>query len=1264
MTFIPAKKKSQAAAGGSIGQAQVSGIVVENYEKGSGSTIVKSVTSPKPILPKKVFDEMASDATEEVVVGDSYSHDIQAKIDPVAKAYESFVGTPITAPVIVMTSEFVPLVGRVEEKISIDETSSVVSAVTALSALEEFDEVVDEIIATKKSIKERLVGLEESLSGIDARLADVDTALNVRTLSLGRSVGSLSDVLVKSGYPQSSVAKFANTKLWMQATIELKRALLAGSPVLFSSTANRQPDQADTDDSERILSDVTRTPSDYARVWINPYSNFDLPSIASFSSTSTLKTARDQLIARSSKLYVSLANANMTKKSPDSPQTQVFDAGGILSAYSGDMLNQYVSSGRDISILSSILRKEVTYSTFMSSQANRTWLASVVGYSVSSNDNFTVLDHLLGRFPRSIDEFSDTPIGLGNSLSSFSQESPVVDGIRRRVMTFEKRVPDGTTSGRSYYVDGTLTTADGLKFDTSRINALITRVSRVSDVISKIALMAGLSSSTDKSGRLTIFRDSEFGEFDIDTIATHLEPLRQIYDKVITTGNVYDQTTGESYDGLKVDVEEFKGLTQDERDSFRWPAMLCKACVQPVTSGYDVDDLKTHVFAWMMNLVLSRADGAQNLDVTRKARLDVDNFVATRVLNKKIPLSDLAYLFSEAHGLTFVTKITTTLGGDYAEASEAMKFGDKASDVETRSLLGSDGQPVGLWKIIRDLMIQAYTNKSAYSGDVTSFSGIGKTAYMYAYFDLLMRCVAALTPESLEGKFQHTSKTSSTTTTTLEGYAVYMLTDDAVNDTYVRSPDGLNSKRLKSAIDVRDADDEFVADTLAIFWTIVDTIGKTSKSLVRYVEKDFSTYLQTIRGVISSLNARAETRLAVENLAFTEGQVSLTRHAISEMIDRIDLEEQSHDVVRSSPIMSDVSDVAMLFMPVSMSDLLSYETFSSYFRSQQFSPKSGWNKRIMSVGIPPRAVRSLSGAVSRENKTGQSVIRVKVYMKDLLHPDVVYLPRSYLFDMRRYPTRCPAHWGDAMRDDDEINILSIPSKLVSNGEVTVCRDYNSGYPGSMYPSGLFDESERLEMYANCSISFLVEEYMRWFTRCRFDESTYTRFGDTDSVLENVKIQTPRLSSPPKKSRQSSPADTSIKYTDPASGVTYHVPTTKKKNSIQQDVIDAKRYDIPMTQTLHEYLKNLTFMAGSDVVLERVVHPRKFDRVFNLIVDPDDFLVDVDATGQETCRRLTRFGVLTDLGGSYRSKERTSGDVTFEEYFVTMEPYDYVDEAPV
>jgi hypothetical protein len=174
-----------------------------------------------------------------------------------------------------------------------------------------------------------------------------------------------------------------------------------------------------------------------------------------------------------------------------------------------------------------------------------------------------------------------------------------------------------------------------------------------------------------------------------------------------------------------------------------------------------------------MNVVMQQSDGVSNdgtiQEVTRliakqlidiKAEVDQDeierarqdkrthvysttSFVSGRIGSQKSPNSNLISTNARTSRLF---EETVTDGSNIDTTSSLI--GSAARSFNTNS---------GLFKIMIDLMKEVYDNPGIYRNDVTGYSGTSRIAYIYSYYDLILRIVAAQTPENLIGSYEFSS---------------------------------------------------------------------------------------------------------------------------------------------------------------------------------------------------------------------------------------------------------------------------------------------------------------------------------------------------------------------------------------------------------------------------------------------------------------------------------------------------------------------------
>lgn len=119
-----------------------------------------------------------------------------------------------------------------------------------------------------------------------------------------------------------------------------------------------------------------------------------------------------------------------------------------------------------IAALANLVSKEFRYSQGLAQPDVIKSLNDYFSYTPGANGNFALFDAVLGRFGNNI---SDIPSAQTNDLASLAQQQPASNVA---VLTFEAKYIDGDTGtltpGSSFYINQVMETTDGTSFDTKR----------------------------------------------------------------------------------------------------------------------------------------------------------------------------------------------------------------------------------------------------------------------------------------------------------------------------------------------------------------------------------------------------------------------------------------------------------------------------------------------------------------------------------------------------------------------------------------------------------------------------------------------------------------------------------------------------------------------------------------------------------------------------------------------------------------------------
>jgi hypothetical protein len=237
----------------------------------------------------------------------------------------------------------------------------------------------------------------------------------------------------------------------------------------------------------------------------------------------------------------------------------------------------------------------------------------------------------------------------------------------------------------------------------------------------------------------------------------------------------------------------------------------------------------------------------------------------------------------------------------------------------------------------------------------------------------------------------------------------------------------------------------------------------------------------------------------------------------------------------------------------------------------------------------------------------------------------MHLPLSFLFDMRSYPSRiCPSSSRldklldpsapfDVSSDVPNISLETIYSNVFFKGDYSESLKMGLKYSAEYEDPNLADgSSQNYEALRSAKInqntSFLLEEYLSLISRMHFDEQRFYKFSPLDSTVDENEYQ---------------------KFVKKISGGSTNVESKSSQidTFLVQDVKSIK---------------------------QSLVTPRKFDRVFHMIFDPDDFYVDAKSTD---ILKYASQGIIKNTKDGWKRTDTEKSSFSFDSYFVTAESYD-------
>lgn len=369
----------------------------------------------------------------------------------------------------------------------------------------------------------------------------------------------------------------------------------------------------------------------------------------------------------------------------------------------------------------------------------------------------------------------------------------------------------------------------------------------------------------------------------------------------------------------------------------------------------------------------------------------------------------------------------------------------------------------------------------------------------------------------------------------------------------------------------------------------------------------------------------------------------------------------------------------------------------------------GNNAHIVSVALPAGFTDSLHERLGtyivgqdvaefeRRLNLQNDVVKVNVYMQDLLFDDLVFKPASFVFELGRFVagSSLSSVQDDLVPYERVVNQLG-RSRVVTPDGVSFVTHVGKEQIDSDPSYGFLTDEQKLELVRNHMTSYLLGVYVRLLTGVdmsedafpinetvagqQFDDLTRQRFEELltthVSQFAKRKVTLDELRNSNEGVRQLLDRLDALTATE---GVTQEI----------RNVIDGttESEDIEISQDLVTFMDSFSrssIIFGAGARRQRVVSPKMFERIFHMLIDPDDFEVDVELSSSTTAgaallnsdmmRRVHIFehGRITRLAGPISqiqagqfarvrevvrldsSRRRDLGNLSLRQFFVTVE----------
>ena len=1050
-------------------------------------------------------------------------------------------------------------------------------------------------------------------------------------------------ILGRFGYPldvneilftsNDNIVNWTPTKLWLQMCMELKEVLKNGLPFSFKSGISSIPSNNDADFintykdpyllTDPILKDVKRFSFSKKQIKIPPL----------FGENVVINDENiDRIILDANKIFN--------------------NSSGI---FSGKVMEIEEDSGSIIAKLSNIICQEIKFSNNLKKD-----LLDTYGFSTNQENFSNIWDYAIGQIGKDITDIDPNPIGNKNSLVSLSQTAE--DNVE--ILTFEDKflnddiVSDNSflrrnaiiTPGFHYYIEGSMVYENN-DFNTTKLNTLRGRLDNsikfFDMIVNDMSFQQYPLAYKKLSEKVINFKltnsQSYTSKYDKDIFFSPINLIRKIENEVLSDSYLLKR----SGDYQEIKNSYISAKTTKNNIDF-------SACL--ISLSMEDHLLKSYLFLYCVlttNLYGIKDSLLQSTVGNKTLNYTFQELVADKIHGRlRENISDVGQQ-TQLIGFNNTTHQINELIDNF-KGNGNFPILDKISLLMNNILLNTKFKKKServVTKIGNSNIFDTMNNEDAELDSdnyITQYSGIQRTIFIAAVFELCCQIVHAANPERIAGLATVSDKYG------LNNYGKDFIVVESQYENIIGKYN-LKGNLITLTGDEDSSGFDWYNSILGVFaykydQTILNAENKLSNYAnlyIKYINRFrmyllglkknldvFNQYLSDSNNVFFRLAKLFSNNTSSYNrLFFSKEQLRLSQSKLLDLQERAKSIEDSNAGNWKSPL-TDTFYFASLDNPVAVNSYLPIEDISliswrylvrGWLQNlNDYAENESFNKKVISVGIPPNFLRNLVSNVTNQNSnfSSNSIIRINLFRIDNLFSNLIHRPISFLFDMERFPTKVlKNYYGKNYIASSQIteivsNTLS-PRLFYKQVPFYQIDPYNpknglklfeNGTTNPQYTQGLnqkysmLTEEEKDQITYNHYSSFIAEEYLKFMSDTDFSENVYSNFYMTSGAGTN---------------------------------------TFSNKKSII----------------------NSTFLnTDANKILESCLKIRKFDRVFHILFDQDDFYVDLVNTPASTIQAALQAGridpVVDNNGNTIykRRKLQSQGNISYDQYFVTVESY--------
>jgi len=483
------------------------------------------------------------------------------------------------------------------------------------------------------------------------------------------------------------------------------------------------------------------------------------------------------------------------------------------------------------------------------------------------------------------------------------------------------------------------------------------------------------------------------------------------------------------------------------------------------------------------------------------------------------------------------------------------------------------------------------------------------------------------------------------------------------------SSDRMDTVTLQSILESLVTEDALIRDLV----DIIQAVGRSVRDMSNDTVSFFSSPPDSDTGtMLAELLATESDRRIIQNLS--DAQVTIAWQAYQDLLLTTDRSLLPDDQVVTEA---------------------EFNALQGLLNEPEYVEPSGENLRILTVGLPTGLLSALQRPTFRvgEDTTLESesadLITVKVYRVDPEFEDLVFKPRSFLFDASRF-AQVPTTISAETSFDQVLSKFAQLRNVTSEGGIGSQDTLTTIRRSSEYSN--LSQAEIDGLFRNHMVSDLLRLYIKMMTGMLLSEHSFLsdesslEVNVTDGIVEFMRTfltggvagacsdQSNNASVQDLAERISAGLPIELAITEPSliqtsqtivaasRGHGVNVPEISSACEESQEDVDRGGADQTMDDELLNRFKRLisTIFFRKEVQRARTLQPKLFERVFLVPIDPDDFEIDVSTTtasrsGKALWKSNALRGSLIEEGDQYGDAvsrlERRDGE--FSELFVVV-----------